>query len=145
MESLYRRHRFPPEVISYAVWLYQRFALSFRDVEDLLAERGITVSYEAIRSWCRKFGPAYARNLRRRQGCLGDIWLVDELFATICGECHYLWRAVDQDGDVLDIIVTRHRDKKATKRFFCKVLKHQERPPLQVVTDKLRSHPAAHP
>ena len=144
MGSLYRRHRFPPETISHAVWLYHRFSLSFRDVEDLLAERSITVSYEAIRSWCRKFGPEYARTLRRRQGRLGDIWHVDEVFITIRGERHYLWRAVDQDGDVLDILVTRHRDRKAAKRFFRKVLKHQERPPLQLVTDKLRSYPAAH-
>jgi len=113
MGSLYRRHRFPPEIISHAVWLYHRFALSFRDVEDLLAERGITVSYEAIRSWCRKFGPAYARTLWRRQGRLGDIWHVDEVFITIRGECRYLWRAVDPDGDVLDILVTRTRDKRA--------------------------------
>ena len=144
MRSLYRRHRFPPEIISHAVWLYHRFTLRFRDVEDLLAERGIIVSYEAIRSWCRKFGPAYARTLRRRQGRLGDIWHVDELFVTIRGQRHYLWRAVDQDGDVLDILVTRHRDRKAAKRFFRKVLKHQERPPLQLVTDRLRSYPAAH-
>jgi len=144
MGSLYRRHRFPPEIISHAVWLYHRFALSFRDVEDLLAERGITVSYEAIRSWCRKFGAAYARTLRRRQGRLGDIWHVDEVFITVRSERYYLWRAVDQDGDVLDILVTRHRDNRAAKRFFRKVLKHQERPPLQLVTDKLRSYPAAH-
>jgi putative transposase len=144
MESLYRRHRFPPEIISHAVWLYHRFTLSFRDVEDLLAERGVTVSYEAIRSWCRKFGPEYARILRRRQGRLGDIWHVDELFITIRGQRHYLWRAVDQDGDVLDILVTRRRDKRAAKRFFRKVLRHQERPPLQLVTDKLRSYAAAH-
>ncbi len=134
MGSLYRRHRFPPEIISHAVWLYHRFTLSFRDCEDLLAERGVTVSYEAIRSWCRKFGPEYTRTLRRRQGRLGDIWHVDELFITIRGERHYLWRAVDQDGDVLDILVTRHRDKRAAKRFFRKVLKHQERPPLQLLT-----------
>ncbi len=144
MGSLQRRHRFPPEIISDAVWLYYRFTLSFRDVEDVLAERGITVSYEAIRPWCRKLGPAYARTLRRRQGRLADIWHVDELFVTICGERHYLWRAVDHDGDILDILVTRHRDKRAAKRFFRKVLKHQERPPLQLVTDKLRSYPAAH-
>ena len=86
MESLYRRHRLPSEIISHAVWLYHRFTLSFRDVEDLLAERGITVSYEAIRSWCRKFGPAYALALRRRQGRLGDIWHVDEVFITIRGD-----------------------------------------------------------
>ena len=144
MESLYRRHRFPPEIISHAVWLYHRFTLSFRDVEDLLAERGVTVSYEAIRSWCRKFGPEYARTLRRRQGRLGDIWHVDEVFITIRGERHYLWRAVDQDGDVRDILVTRRRDKRAAKRFFRKVLKQQGRPPWQLVTDKLRSYPAAH-
>ncbi len=144
MESLYRRHRFPPEIISHAVWLYHRFTLSFRDVEDLLAERGVSVSYEAIRSWCRKFGPEYARTLRRRQGRLGDIWHVDEVFITMRGERHYLWRAVDQDGDVLDILVTRHRDRRAAKRFFRKVLKHQGRPPWQLVTDKLRSYPAAH-
>ena len=142
MKSLYRRHRFPPEIISHAVWLYHRFTLSFRDVEDLLAERGVSVSYEAIRSWCGKFGPSYAHTLRRRQGRLGDIWHVDELFITI--QRHYLWRAVDQDGDVLDILVTRHRDKSAAKRFFHKVLKHQGRPPLALVTDKLRSYPAAH-
>ena len=116
---------------------------SFRDVEDLLAERGITVSYEAIRSWCRKFGPAYARTLRRRQGRLGDTWHVDEVFITIRGERHYLWRAVDQDGDVLDILVTRHRDKRAAKRFFRKLLKGQGSVPRRLVTDKLRSYGAA--
>jgi len=99
MKPDYRGHRFPPEIISYAVWLYHRFTLSFRDVEDLLAERGIAVSYESIRYWCLKFGPTYARSLRRKQGRLGDIWHVDELFITIRGQLHYLWRAVDQDGD----------------------------------------------
>jgi putative transposase len=144
MESLYRRHRFPPEIISHAVWLYHRFTLSFRDVEDLLAERGIEVSYEAIRFWCRKFGPEYARTLRRRQGRLGDIWHVDELFITIRGERHYLWRAVDQDGEVLDILVTCRLDKRAARRFFRKVLKQQGRPPWHLVTDKLRSYSVAH-
>ena len=144
MESLYRGHRFPPKIISHAVWLYHRFTLSFRDVEDLLAERGITVSYEAIRSWRRKFGPEYGRTLRRRQGRLGDIWHVDEVFITIRGERHYLWRAVDQDGDVLDILATRRRDKRTAKRFFRKLLKQQGRPPWQLVTDKLRSYSAAH-
>ena len=150
MGSLYRRHRFPPEIISHAVWLYHRFALSFRDVEDLLAERGITVSYEAIRSWCRKFGPAYARALRRRQGRLGDIWHVDEVFITIRGERHYPWRAVDQDDDVLDILVTRHSDRKAAKRFFRKVLKHQERRrcnllPTSCEATRLRTERSSHP
>ena len=144
MKSLYRGHRFPPEIISHGVWLYHRFTLSFRDVEDLLAERGITVSYESIRYWCLKFGAEYARRLRKRQGQLGDIWHVDELFVKIRGEQLYLWRAVDQDGDVLDILVTKRRDKRAAKRFFRKVLKGQGRPPWQLITDKLRSYPATH-
>ncbi len=93
----YRGHRFPAEIIGHAVWLYHRFCLSFRDVEDLLAQRGITVSYEAIRFWCFKFGPEYARSLKRRQGRLGDTWYLDEVFVTIRGERQYLWRAVDQD------------------------------------------------
>ena len=101
--SRYYGHRFPPEIISYAVWVYHRFCLSFRDVEDLLAERGIIVSYETIRIWCRKFGPDYARKLKRRQGRLGDIWHLDEVFIRINGQQQYLWRAVDQDGDVIDI------------------------------------------
>ncbi len=144
MQSLYRRHRFPPEVISHAVWLYHRFTLSFRDVEDLLAERGVAVSYEAIRYWCLKFGPTYARTLRRKQGCLGDIWHVDELFITLHGQRRYLWRAVDQDGDVIDILVTNRRDRRAANRFFRKALKHQGKPPWKLVTDKLRTYPAAH-
>jgi putative transposase len=144
MKSAYRGHRFPPEVISYAVWLYHRFTLSFRDVEDLLAERGITVSYEAIRNWCMKFGPTYARALRRKQGRHGDVWHVDELFITIRGERHYLWRAVDQDGDVIDILVTKRRDRRAAKRFFLRALKHQGQVPWQLVTDQLRSYAAAH-
>ena len=97
----YRGYRFPPEIISHAVWLYHRFSLSFRDVEDLLAQRGVTVSYEAIRQRCQTFGLDYARKLRRRRGQMGDTWYLDELFVTIRGRRHYLWRAVDQDGDVL--------------------------------------------
>ena len=144
MGSRYRRHRFPPQIISYAVWVYHRFTLSFRDVEELLAERGVTVSYESIRRWCHKFGPDYARSLRRKQARAGDIWFADELFITIRGQPHYLWRAVDQDGDVIDILVTRRRDRRAAKRFFLRTLKHQGNPPWQLVTDKLRSYPAAH-
>ena len=144
MESRYRRHRFPPQIISHAVFLYHRFTLSFRDVEDLLAERGILVSYESVRRWCRKFGPDYACSLRRKQGRLEDIWYVDELFLTIRGQRRYLWRAVDQDGDVIDILVTSRRDRRAAKRFFRKILRHQGKPPWQLVTDKLRSYPAAH-
>ena len=101
----YLRHRFPPDIISHAVWLYHRYCMSFRDVEDLLAERGIIVSYETIRQWCVKFGPDYTRQLKRRQGRLGDTWFLDEVFVTINGERQYLWRAVDQDGDLIDILV----------------------------------------
>ena len=99
----YRGYRFPSEIISHAVWLYHRFCLSFRDVEDLLAQRGVTVSYETIRHWCQTFGLDYARQLRRRRGRLGDTWYLDEVFVTCQGRRQYLWRAVDQDGDVLDI------------------------------------------
>ena len=144
MESLYRGHRFPPEIIRHAVWLCHRFTLSFRDVEDLPAERGILVSYEAIRYWCQKFGPSYSRTLRRKQGRLGDIWHVDELFITIQGQRLYLWRAVDQDGDVIDILVTKRRDRRAAKRFFRRALKHQGQAPWQLIPDKLRSYQAAH-
>ena len=140
----YRGYRFPPEIISHAVWLYHRFCVSFRDAEDLLAQRGITVSYEAIRLWCLKFGPEYARGLKRRQGRLGDTWHLDEVFVTIRGQRQYLWRAVDQDGDVLDILVQPRRDRRAAKRFFRKLLKGQGRVPGRLVTDKLRSYAAAH-
>ena len=121
----YRGHRFPPEIISHAVWLYHRFCLSFRDVEDLLAERGVTVSYKTIRQWCRKFGAEYARTLKRRQGRLGDTWHLDELFVNIRGQRQYLWRAVDQDGDVIDILVQTRRDRRAAERFFRRLLKGQ--------------------
>ena len=106
----YHRHRFPPDIISHAVWLYHRYCMSFRDVEDLLAERGIIVSYETVRQWCGKFGPDYARQLKRRQGRLGDTWFLDEVFVTINGQRQYLWRAVDQDGDLIDILVQPRRD-----------------------------------
>ena len=140
----YRGHRFPAEIIGHAVWLYHRFCLSFRDVDDLLAQRGITVSYEAIRLWCFKSGPEYARGLKRRQDRLGDTWYLDEVFVTIQGQRQYLWRAVDQDGDVIDILVQPRRDRKAAKRFFRKLLKGQGRVPRRLVTDKLKSYGAAH-
>ena len=140
----YRGHRFPREIISHAVWLYHRFCLSFRDVEDLLAERGITVSYETIRQWCRKFGSEYARGLKRRQGRLGDTWYLAELFVNIQGKRQYLWRAVDQDGDVIDILVQPRRNRRAAERFFRKLLKGQGGEPNRLVTDKLRSYGAAH-
>ena len=141
--SRYYGHQFPPEIISYAVWVYHRFCLSFRDVEDLLAERGIIVSYETIRIWCQKFGPGYARNLRRRQGRLGDTWYLDEVFIRINGQQHYLWRAVDQDGDVIDILVQPRRDQRAAERFFRRLLRGQGKEPFRIVTHKLRSYSAA--
>jgi putative transposase len=122
--SRYHGHRFPPEIIGYAVWVYHRFCLSFRDVEDLLAERGIIVSYEAIRR-CRKFGPDYARRLKKKQGRLGDTWHLDELFVRINGRQQYLWRAVDQDGDVIDIRLQSPRDQRAAERFLRRLLRGQ--------------------
>ncbi len=114
----YRGYRFPPEIISHAVWLYHRFSPSFRDVEDLLAQGGITVTYETIRQWCQRFGLDYARRLRRRRGRLGDTWYLDELFVQIQGRQQYLWRAVDEDGDVIDILVQSRRNRRAAIRFF---------------------------
>ena len=140
----YHRHRFPSEIISHAVWLYHRFCLSFREVEELLAERGITVTYETVRQWCQKFGPGYARKLKKRQGRLGDTWHIDEVFVTIQGERHYLWRAVDQDGDTIDILVQRQRNKQAAVRFLRRLIKGQGGEPRWLVTDKLRSYDAAH-
>jgi len=140
----YRGYRFPPEIISHAVWLYYRFGLSFRDVEDLLAERGITVTYQAIRQWCRTFGLDYARRLRHRRRRQGGTWHLDELFVKIQGRQQYLWRAVDEDGDVLDILVQSRRNKRAAKRFFRKLLERQGREPRRLITDKLRSYSAAH-
>ena len=143
-ERSYRGYRFPAEGISRAVWLYYRFGLSFRDVEDLFAERGITVTYEAIRQWCLRFGLAYARRLRHRRGRQGDTWYLDELFVRIQGRQQYLWRAVDEDGDVLDILVQSRRNRRAAKRFFRKLMKRQRREPRRLITDKLRSYSAAH-
>ena len=140
----YRGYRFPSEIISHAVWLYYRFALSFRDVEDLLAQRSITVTYETIRQWCLTFGADYARTLRHRRGRQGGTWHLDELFVTLNGRLQYLWRAVDEDGDVLDILVQSRRNRRAVVRFFRKLLKRQGYVPRRLITDKLRSYPAAH-
>ncbi len=139
----YHGYRFPREIISHAVWLYHRFGLSFRDAEDLLAQRAITVTYETIRQWCRTFGPVYARTLRRRRGRMGDTWHLDELFVNIQGRQQYLWRAVDEDGDVLDILVQSRRNRRAAIRFFRKLLKRQGCVPRRLITDKLRSYSAA--
>ncbi len=139
----YKRHRFPPAIIGHAVWLYFRFALSYRDVEELLAERGVIVTYETIRQWCRKFGQGYANELRRRRSRPGDKWHLDEVFIQINGQQHYLWRAVDQEGNVLDILVQSRRDKQAATRFFRKLLKGLAYVPRVVITDKLASYSAA--
>jgi putative transposase len=139
----YKGFRFPPEIISHAVWLYFRFLLSFRDVEELLTQRGIVVTYETIRQWTLKFGQTYANELRRRRPRCGDKWHMDEVVLTIRGKKHYLWRAVDQDGNVLDILVQSRRNKNAAKRFFRKLLKGLQYIPRLIITDKLRSYGAA--
>ena len=115
---LYKGHRFPVEIISHCVWLYHRFPLSLRDVEQMMAHRGVSVSYDTIHQWCRKFGQTYANGLRRRRPRPGDKWHLDEVFIKINGKTHYLWRAVDQQGTVLDILVTSRRNAKAVTRFF---------------------------
>ena len=130
--SIYRGFCFPPEVIAHAVFLYHRFPLSLRDVEDLLAQRGIAVSYETIRRWCRRFGPHYARNVRRQRPTAGDHWLLDEVFLQIQGRRQYLWRAIDQDGNILDILMQRRRNGRAATRFVRKLLKQQQRSPNSV-------------
>jgi putative transposase len=142
--NTYKRYRFPPDIISYAVWLYYRFNLSHRDVEDLLAERGITVSYESIRLWCIKFGALYTRRLKRKHRGYGDTFYIDEVFVKINGKQHYLWRAVDQDGEVVDVYLQTKRDGVAAKRFFKRLLRSHGEEPRKIVTDKLRSYGVAH-
>ena len=142
--SMYKRHRFPPKIIQYAVWLYYKFNLSHRDVEDLLAQRSIKVSYESIRLWCNKFGTQYAKKLKRRHGGYGDIFYLDEVFVKIQGVQHYLWRAVDQDGDVVDVFLQKRRNAAAAKRFFKRLLKANGGEPNKITTDKLRSYGVAH-
>ena len=139
----YRKHRFPPEIISYGAWLYFRFCLSYRDVKELLFVRGVIVSYEAICQWCWKCGQAYANQLRRRRPRPGDKWHLDEVFLAIQGERHYLWRAVDQDGHILAILVQSRRHKKAAKKFFRKLLKGLAYVPRVLITDNLKSDEAA--
>jgi transposase-like protein len=134
------RHRFPAEIISHAVWLYHVFSLSLRDVELLLAERGIVVSYETVRRWCQKFGESFADRLRRRRPRSGDKWHLDEVFIRVQGIQRYLWRAVDQDGVVPDILVQERRDGSAAKRFFKRLLKGLQYVPRAIITDKLRSY-----
>jgi putative transposase len=139
----YKRHRFPPEIIAHAVWLYFRFPLSLRLVEEMLLERGILVSYETVRRWALKFGPAYARRLRRRPPSRRDIWHLDEVVVTIAGQKHWLWRAVDQDGYMLDEVIQTRRNTTAAKRLLKRLLRKQGCPPRRMITDKLGSYAAA--
>jgi transposase-like protein len=139
----YARHRFPPELIQHVVWLYFRFPLSYRDVEDLLAERDIDVSYETARRWTLKFGLAYARKLRRLRPRSDGRWHLDEVFVSINGKRMYLWRAVDSEGEVLDVLVQSRRNKRAALKLMRKLLKKQGYAPTEVVTDKLPSYGAA--
>src|SRR3954467_7345879 len=139
----YRRHRFPPEIIQHAIWLYLRFTLSYRDVEELLAERGLDVSYETVRRWVLKFGPAIARRMRQRRRRPSDRWHLDEMVVRIAGERMYLWRAVDDEGEVLEMLVQRRRDTRSALRLMRKLLKKQGFVPKLLVTDKLRSYACA--
>ena len=144
MMNIYKRHRFPSEIIQYAVWLYFRFNLSHRDIEDLLAQRGVTVSHEAVRLWCNKFGIKFAKRLRKKHKGFGDTFYLDEVFIKINGILHYLWRAVDQDGEVVDVYLQTKRDGAAAKHFFKRLLKRNGEEPRKIVTDKLRSYGVAH-
>jgi putative transposase len=139
----HRGHRFPAEIIAHAVWLYYVFSLSLRDVELLLAERGVIVSYESVRRWCLKFGRSFADKLRRRRPRPGDTWHLDEVFLRINGEQHYLWRAVDQHGVVLDILVQNRRSAAAARRFFNRLLRGLQYKPRRLITDGLRSYGVA--
>jgi transposase-like protein len=139
----YRRHRFPPPIIQHAIWLYLRFTLSYRDVEDLLAERGLDLSYEAVRRWVLKFGPLIARRLRRSRPRPSNRWHLDEMVVRIAGKRMYLWRALDHEGEVLDMLVQRRRDSRAALRLMRKLLKKQGFAPKFLVTDKLRSYASA--
>src|SRR5919202_4812413 len=139
----YKRHRYPAEIIAHTVWLYFRFSLSFRDVEELMAARGVTLSYETVRRWTLKFGQQYANALRRRRPRPGDTWHVDEVFLKINGVLHYLWRAVDQHGVVLDILVQSRRNATSAKRFFKRLLVGLKYNPRRLVTDGLRSYGVA--
>ncbi len=139
----YKRHRYPKEIISHTVWLYHRFMLSLRDVSEILAQRGIIITYETIREWGNKFGPLYAAEIKRRSPKRGDKWYMDEMCVVMKGIKYWLWRAVDQDGYELDILLQSKRNKKAAKRFFKKLLKGLKYAPRVIITDKLKSYAAA--
>lgn len=139
----YKRHRFPATVIQHAVWLYFRFTLSLRDVEEMLAQRGIEVSSETVRAWTLKFGPKIAANLRRRKLPPSPRWHLDELVSMIAGERVWIWRAVDDEGEVMDMVVQKRRDTSAALRLLRRLLKNQNVEPQRIVTDRLRSYGAA--
>ena len=139
----YKNHRFPGEIMSHGVWLYYRFPLSYRDVQELLFERGIDVTHEALRQWCLQFGQDYANQLKQRRPRPGDKWHLAEVFLTINGQRHYLWRAVDQDDNVLDILVQSRRHKHAATKFVRKLLKGLQDVPRVIITDKRKSYGAA--
>ena len=144
MQSIsYARHQFAPELIRHVVWIYLRFTLSNGDVEELLAERGLEVSYETVRRWVLKFGPTIARNLRRLPPKPTGTWHLDEMVISIQGRQMYLWRAGNIDGEILDILVQPRRDKAAALKLMRKLLKKQGFAPSVLVTDKLGSYGAA--
>lgn len=142
--SISKRYRFPTEIIQYAVWLFFRFNLSHRDIEDLLDQRGIVVSRESIRLWCNKFGSKYAARLLKKHQGYGDTLFIDEVFIKINGKQHYLWRAVYQDGEIVDVFLQKRRNAKAAKQFFMRLLRKHKSAPRKIVTDKLRSYNVAH-
>ena len=139
----YKRHRFPPDIIRLGIWLYYRFTLSLRDVEDLLAERGIDVTYETVRCWANKFGPAIAANIRGKRGRADRVWHLDEMVVRIQGKRMYMWRAVDKEGEVLDVLVQKRRNKESALKILRKLLKNQGFVPDEIVTDGLASYKAA--
>ena len=141
--SIYTRHRFHPDVIRRAVWMYFRFNLSFRDVEELMIERGVEVSFETVRRWVDKFGSTYAKRIRSRSESPSPVWHLDEVYTKINGKMVYLWRAVDDEGTVLDVVVQRRRNTKAATRLLRKLLKNQGVRPTKIVTDRLGSYGAA--
>ena len=139
----FKRHRFPADVIRHAVWLYFRFTLSLRDVEEMMAQRGIEVSYETIRCWTIKFGPQFARALRKRRPAPSPRWHLDEMVCNVRGRRMYLWRAVDDEGEVLDLVMQRQRDTDAALKLLRRLLRNQPVAPIAIVTDRLKSYGSA--
>lgn len=141
--SIYSRHRFPPDVIKRAVWLYFRFNLSFRDVEELMAERGVDVSYETLNKWVHKFGRLYAKRIKAKLERSSRVWHLDEIYTKMNGKMVYIWRAVDDEGTVLDVVVQSRKNTKAAKRLLRKLMRNQGVMPERIVTDKLESYGVA--